>query len=396
MSTFFNQIKQGTVQITPEEVLKKKLKTGLQLIVKLGMDPTAPDLHLGHVVVLKKLRQFQDQGHKAVLVIGDFTALIGDPTGRSKTRKPLTADQIQKNQETYIAQACRILDLSTLSIVYNSNWLGSLRSIDFIELCAKTTLARIIERDDFQKRFQERYPIGLHELLYPLMQGYDSVALGADVELGGTDQTFNLMMGRFLQESYDKIGQVVVTVPLLKGLDGTLKMSKSLNNAIVIDQPADNAFGQLMSISDDLMWEYAALLLDYQEKQIEDYQLKIKNGSLHPFDFKKDIAEAIVAKWWSPDAAVDARKNFVNVFQKHIHDSIVSIKLSFAYDSSVWIVDLVKELSSVVLSSSDVRRLIESGAISLDGVKITNFKEKIVVKRSMVVKIGKYFICRIS
>ncbi|HZW61884.1 MAG TPA: tyrosine--tRNA ligase, partial [Candidatus Babeliales bacterium] len=262
------QLKRGTVQILPEDELLKKLSKGKPLKIKLGMDPTSTDLHLGHAVVLSKMKQFQDLGHDIIFLIGDFTARIGDPTGRSKTRPPLTEEEIAHNTKTYFDQVSKILDPKKITVRYNSEWLDALTMKEMVKLCGKVTLARLTEREDFAKRIAENQTIGFHELLYPLFQGYDSIALHADIELGGTDQTFNLLMGRFLQEHYGQEGQVIITVPLLEGLDGHAKMSKSLGNAVGIAEPADQAFGKLMSMPDALMWRYFHLLLDKDQDEI--------------------------------------------------------------------------------------------------------------------------------
>lgn len=393
-----SKIKIGAARIVPEESLIDTLHEKRPLTIKLGMDPTAPDLHLGHVVVLKKLRDFQDLGHNAVLVIGDFTARIGDPTGKSKTRPPLSIEQITKNQETYIAQAGRILDTSKLKIVYNSQWLSKLTFADLIQLCSKITFARIIERDDFKKRLADHVSIGFHELLYPLMQAYDSVALHADVELGGTDQTFNLMMGRFLQEEYEQKPQAIITMPLLEGLDGVFKMSKSLNNAIVLNQSADNAFGQLMSLSDTLMWRYAELLRVFDEEcEIVVAKNSVEQGIVHPFEMKKNIAQKIVSDLWSADQAVLARAQFKKMIQEHSFDSAPIVKLDCLDGSLMWIVDLLRALPDVgISSSSQARRLIESGALSIDGKKLTDFEAKIVIKSGLIVKVGKHSIYKVA
>ncbi|MES1224325.1 MAG: tyrosine--tRNA ligase, partial [Bacteroidota bacterium] len=266
------KISRGAQQILPMEDLKKKLERGTPLIIKLGADPTAPDLHLGHAVVLLKMKDFQDLGHKVIFLIGDFTARIGDPSGKSKTRPPLSTDQIVQNAQTYFAQVSKVLDPTKISIAYNSQWLEGISLHSFIELAGKVTLARIIEREDFAKRIAEKSPIGFHELFYPILQGYDSVAMKADVELGGTDQTFNLLMGRVLQEQFGQEPQVILTVPLLRGLDGVQKMSKSLGNAIGLAEPARQAYGKLMSISDELMWEYLYLLAGHSKAEVAQLQ----------------------------------------------------------------------------------------------------------------------------
>lgn len=394
--TIIHKIKSGFAHIVPESCLIDKLAKKEELTIKLGMDPTAPDLHLGHAVVLQKLRDFQDLGHKAVLVIGDFTARIGDPTGKSKTRPPLSVEQITKNQETYVAQASRILDMSKLTIVYNSQWLSKLDFQEMIHLCSKVTLARIIERDDFKKRLSQHLSIGFHELLYPLMQAYDSVALHADVELGGTDQTFNLMMGRFLQQEYGQEPQVIVTVPLLEGLDGVAKMSKSLNNAIVLHQSAENAFGQLMSLSDSLMWKYAQLLRVFNQDELVVAKQSVDQGIVHPFEMKKNIAQKIIADLWSFDQASNARDQFKKIIQDQSFDCAPKIKLSYPHGSSVWIVDILKALPNTgINSSSQARRLIESGAVSIDGKKIVDFEAKIVITFGLIIKVGKHSIYKV-
>ncbi len=390
----FKEIEQGTVQITPSEELKKKLDSGKKLKIKLGMDPTAPDLHLGHAVVLSKLKQFQELGHQVIFLIGDFTARVGDPTGRSKTRPPLTEEEITRNMQTYFEQVSRILDPAHVIIKYNSEWLGALSIENMVKLCAKVTVARIIEREDFAKRLAENQPIGFHELLYPLFQGYDSVALEADVELGGTDQTFNLLMGRFLQEQYGQPAQVIITTPLLEGLDGVNKMSKSLGNAIGLAEPPQEAFGKLMSISDELMWRYYHLLLLVSEKQIKEMQVAVANNIVHPMDLKKQMARGIVAKFWSPDQAEAAQLQFEELFQKKDYSHAQEVELA-AVAHPCWIVDLLKALGALT-SSSEARRLIESGAVHIDGIPVTDFKAEITWVSGMIVKVGKHRIYKIK
>src|SRR5438445_6848133 len=293
----------GTVNIYSENELVSAIKSGKKLKVKLGADPTAPDLHLGHTVVFSKLKQFQDLGHEVIFLIGDFTAQIGDPTGRDKTRPALSHEAIQHNLQSYFEQVGKILDPARITVRYNSEWLGTLSSMDMVGLLAKVTLARITERDDFEKRIKNNESIGLHELLYPVFQAYDSVVMKGDVELGGRDQTFNVLMGRFLQEHYGQKGQIAITMPLLVGLDGVHKMSKSLGNAVGLNEPAGNVFGKLMSMSDDLMWHYYILLLSRSVQQVEDMKKDVGNGKLHPMQLKKDMAQEIVARFWSVDEA---------------------------------------------------------------------------------------------
>lgn len=387
-------ISTGTVQVIPVDELQKKLSSGKKLIIKLGMDPTAPDLHLGHAVVLSKLKQFQDLGHQIMFLIGDFTARIGDPTGRSKTRPPLTIEEINNNTQTYFKQVGKILDQSRVTIVYNSTWLGALSTADLLQLCAKVTLARLTEREDFSKRIEQNQPIGFHELLYPLFQGYDSVALQADVELGGTDQTFNLLMGRFLQEHYGQSPQVVITTPLLEGLDGHEKMSKSLGNTISLIEPAEQAYGKLMSISDMLMWRYLEVLLHTPAAAIAELQELVAEGKQHPMQLKKRMAHDIVARFWSAEEAVVAQAHFEALFEKKDYSKAQEIDLPAATPNPLWIVELLK-LVGAVTSSSEARRLIESGAVTVDGSVVTEFKKEVDCSSGMIIKVGKHRIYKL-
>ncbi|HSW74225.1 MAG TPA: tyrosine--tRNA ligase [Candidatus Limnocylindria bacterium] len=382
-------LKRGTVQVTPEEVLAKKLQQGKKLRVKLGMDPTAPDLHLGHAVVLNKMKQFQDLGHEVIFLIGDFTARIGDPTGRSKTRPPLTEGEIAHNIKTYFEQVARVLDPQKVTIAYNSTWLGALTAQEIIQLCAKVTLARLTERDDFAERIQQNKAIGFHELLYPLFQGYDSVALQADVELGGTDQTFNLMMGRTLQEHYGQDAQIIITTPLLEGLDGSAKMSKSLGNAISFNDPADQAFGKLMSMPDTLMWRYLAILLGKDQHELSKLQERVAHGSLHPMELKKDMAHEVISRFWSPAQADAAAEQFQALFQKKDYSKAQEVTLPPDTANPIWIVDLLKTLGALA-SSSEAKRLIEAKAVEIDHETITDFKATVTTKPGMLIKVGKH------
>jgi len=313
-------IKKGSAEIIRESDLRAKLErsrtTGKPLRVKLGMDPTAPDLHLGHTVVLRKLKHFQDLGHTIIFLIGDFTGMIGDPTGRSATRPPLTREQIDQNAETYKAQVFKILDPVKTVVDFNSRWFSKFSAEDFIRLTAKYTVSQMLEREDFHKRFHEEKPIAMHELLYPLAQGYDSVALEADVELGGTDQKFNLLVGRELQRAYGQESQVVLTTPILEGLDGVNKMSKSLGNAVGIHEPPLEMYGKIMSISDEMMWRYYELLTDVQVPEIENMKRDAASGAAHPMTLKKELARRIVADFHSADAAVKAGEDWAKQFQK--------------------------------------------------------------------------------
>lgn len=386
-------IKASTTSVIPEAELVKKLEKGIPLRIKLGMDPTAPDLHLGHAVVLAKMRQLQDLGHTVIFLIGDFTARIGDPTGKSKTRPPLSEQEIEKNTRTYFDQVTKILDPKKLTVVYNSEWLNALTIKDMVKLCGQVTLARLIEREDFAKRMEQNQSIGFHELLYPLFQGYDSVALTADIELGGNDQTFNLLMGRYLQEHYNQEPQVVVTTPLLEGLDGGPKMSKSLGNAIDLTEPAEQAYGKLMSISDELMWHYYHVLLYMSDADIKKAQEEIKAGKIHPMDLKKRMAHDIVARFWSPSEAEQAQKQFESLFQKKDYSQADEVLIDLSKE--IWIVDLLKELKALS-SSSEAKRLIESGSIHVDNAVISDFKAMIKLQSGMIIKVGKHRIYKIK
>ncbi|MBM18256.1 MAG: tyrosine--tRNA ligase [Epsilonproteobacteria bacterium] len=388
-------IKHGTVDCIPEQQLRKKLESGKKLRIKLGMDPTAPDLHLGHAVVLKKMKQLQDLGHEVVFLIGDYTARIGDPSGKSKTRPPLTEEQIKQNAQTYFEQVRKILDPDNLTIAYNSQWLRKLDFADTIKLCSKITVARLIERDDFAKRLQTNQPIALHELLYPVMQGYDSVELQADIELGGTDQTFNLLCGRFLQEQFDQEAQVVITMPLLEGLDGVEKMSKSLGNAIGLTQDPVEVYGKLMSISDVLMWRYYHLLLERTSSDIEHMKQEVAKQSVHPMDLKKQMAFEIVQQFWSAKDAQAGQENFAALFQNKDYSQAKEVALlNSLQQEAVWIVQLLKDLKAVQ-SSSEAKRLIQSGAVSVNDDKVTDFQAQITVTNNMIVKVGKHRIYKI-
>ncbi|KKP26494.1 MAG: Tyrosine-tRNA ligase [candidate division TM6 bacterium GW2011_GWF2_30_66] len=383
-------IKIGTVSLLPEADLKKKLESGKKLKIKFGADPTAPDLHLGHAVVLSKLRLFQDMGHDVIFLIGDFTARIGDPTGRSKTRSPLTKEQIEFNTKTYLDQVKRIMDPSKpLNVRFNSEWLEKISCDSMVKLCSRVTLARLTEREDFSKRIDAHQPISFHELLYPIFQAYDSVALEADIELGGTDQTFNLLFGRYLQEQFGQEPQVILTMPLLVGLDGVQKMSKSLGNYIGLTDEPGQAFGKLMSISDVLMWRYFELLLNTPAEEISIMQERIAGDTLNPMSLKKDMAHKIITKFWSKEAADIGRDNFETLFQKKDFSAAQEIELPAGFGENVWIVDFLKQLDGIK-SSSDARRLIEAGAVTIDGEVIKDSKATINAKSGMTVKIGKH------
>lgn len=391
----YTALSAGVAQIIPEDDFKKKLASGKKLRIKLGADPTAPDLHLGHAVALSKLRQFQDLGHDVIFLIGDFTARIGDPSGRSKTRPPLSDEDIERNTRTYFAQVSKILDPKKVTIRYNSEWLGALSAKDFVGLCSKTTVARIIEREDFAQRIAQHQTVGFHELLYPLLQGYDSVALEADVELGGTDQTFNLLMGRFLQEQWGQEPQAVITLPLLEGLDGVQKMSKSYGNAIGLTEPANQAYGKLLSLSDELMWRYYEVLLHTTPKEISTMQEGVSSGSLHPLELKKEMAHRIIAHFWSPEEAKQAQQNFEELFQKKDYSHAQKVDCKDLLGKDLWIVDILKHLGAAS-TNSDARRLIEAGAVSLNEKKLTDPSMQLTLEPDMLIKVGKHRFYKVS
>jgi tyrosyl-tRNA synthetase len=373
----------GTVTCHSTELLKKKLGENRPLRIKAGFDPTAPDLHLGHGVLLKKMAQFQKLGHEVTFLIGDFTGLIGDPTGKKTTRPPLTRDEVLANAETYKAQVFKILDPEKTKIRFNSEWMNALKGEDWIRLAAKFTLAQLLERNDFQKRMEAQQPISFHELLYPLVQAYDSVALRADVELGGNDQLFNLMRGRDLQDAMDQAPQVVMTVPLLVGLDGIEKMSKSLNNYIGFFEPSDTQFGKAMSISDGLMWDWYLLLTDHLPHEIET----LKQG--HPMDAKKALALSIVRDFHGKLAAQEALDRWVRRFSERKVEDAPDVSLE-ASEGEVALTKLLVE-RGMASSSAEARRLIQQGGVSLDGEKVTDPSFRLALKSAMklLVKVGK-------
>ncbi len=359
------QIRRGSVEIINEEELIGKLRKGLPLRVKAGFDPTAPDLHLGHTVLIQKLKHFQDLGHHVIFLIGDFTGMIGDPSGKSETRKKLTREEVLRNAETYKRQIFKILDPERTEIAFNSTWMDTFSAADFIELCSRYTVARMLERDDFEKRFKGNQPIAIHEFLYPLVQGYDSVALKADVELGGTDQKFNLLMGRHLQREHGQASQIVLTVPILEGLDGVQKMSKSLGNYIGIDEAPSDVFGKVMSISDELMWRYYELLSDRSLDAIRDLKAQVQSGVLHPKTAKEDLAEEITARFHGVEAAKGAREGFNAVFAKQGIPEDIEV---FGAAAGALLVDVLSE-SGVCSSKGDARRMCKQNAVTVDGRK---------------------------
>ena len=379
--------KRGVDELLIESEFAQKLarseKTGKPLRIKLGLDPTAPDLHLGHTVVLNKMRQLQDLGHTVIFLIGDFTSMIGDPSGRNATRPPLTREQIEANAQTYFKQASLVLDASKTEIRYNSEWCDPLGSRGLIQLSSKYTVARMMERDDFTKRFKAGTPISVHEFLYPLMQGYDSVALHSDLELGGTDQKFNLLVGRELQKDYGQEPQCILTMPLLEGLDGVEKMSKSKNNYIAITEPANTMFAKVMSISDEMMWRYYDLLSFCSLEQIAQYKKSVAEGQ-NPRDIKVAIAQEIVTRFHNKQAAEDALADFVNRSKGGIPDDIVEITLSGA---PVGIAQLLKQ-ANLCASTSEAMRMVDQGGVRIDGAVISD-KQLQVQAGTVVLQVGK-------
>ncbi|HEY2381929.1 MAG TPA: tyrosine--tRNA ligase [Terriglobia bacterium] len=386
------RIRRGSVDIIREEELVEKLKraqkTGKPLRVKAGFDPTAPDIHLGHTVLIRKMKHFQELGHAVIFMIGDFTGLIGDPSGRSATRKQLTAEEVKQNAETYKQQIFKILDPQKTIVDFNSRWCMALGADGFIRLAGKYTVARILEREDFSKRYTSQQPIAMHELLYPIVQGYDSVALEADVELGGTDQRFNLLVGRDLQREYGQESQIVLTMPLLEGLDGVQKMSKSLGNYIGISEPPNEQFGKVMSISDDLMFRYYELLTDIPLAEIRQMKQEIAAGRRHPMDTKADLAVRIISGYHGADAAETAREEFNRVFRKkEIPEDIETKEISLASGP----IRLTKLLANLHLAASnaEAQRLIESGAVHVNEQRVTDPKFEISQPDKYLIKVGK-------
>ena len=390
-------IHRGAVEVLDENELESKLKraieTGIPLRIKAGFDPTAPDLHLGHTVLIQKMKHFQDLGHRVMFLIGDFTGLIGDPSGKSETRPPLTTQQVQENARTYKEQIFKILDPEKTEVVLNSVWMQKMKTIDMIRLCAKHTVARMLERDDFKKRFQAQKPIGIHEFIYPLIQGYDSVAIKADIELGGTDQTFNLLVGRHIQKEYGQEPQVVLTMQLLEGLDGVQKMSKSLDNYVGITEPPQDMFGKLMSISDDLMFRYFELLSSLELEDIKGLKDGIAGGRLHPKDVKIRLAQELVERFHGARAAEIAKADFEAQFSRgEVPDDIPEFKLS-PDEKTIYLPRVLKE-AGLVESTSGARRLIKQGAVSIDGNKVQSEEIEVQAPQT-VLKVGKRRFLRI-
>lgn len=387
-------IKRGTVEILLENELKERLEQGRPLRVKAGFDPTAPDLHLGHTVLINKLRHFQELGHEVLFLIGDFTGMIGDPSGKSATRPPLSREQVLENAKTYQKQIYKILDPAKTKIEFNSTWMEKLTASDLIRLAATHTVARMLERDDFQKRYAQEQPIAIHEFLYPLLQGYDSVAMKSDVELGGTDQKFNLLMGRELQKHFGQSPQIVLTLPLLEGLDGVQKMSKSLGNYIGIDESSDEIFGKIMSISDDLMWRYFELLSFRPMSEVNKWREEAQQGA-NPRDIKIKLAEEMVERFYDHKTAQLAHENFVARFKRReIPEDLPEITLT-APQGPFLIANLLKQ-ANLVSSTSEAIRMIDQGAVRIDGEKISDSQLSIAPGATHIYQVGKRKFAKIA
>lgn len=380
-------IKRGSDEILLEEGLIEKLKSNKPLVIKAGFDPTAPDLHLGHTVLINKLRQFQDLGHDIHFLIGDFTGMIGDPTGKNITRKPLSREQVLENAKSYKEQVFKILDEDKTTVVFNSQWMAEMDAADLIKLAANQTVARMLERDDFNKRYSSGQPIAIHEFLYPMIQGYDSVVLNADVELGGTDQKFNLLMGRELQKSHGQTPQVILTMPILEGLDGVQKMSKSLNNYIGVSDTPDDMFGKIMSVSDELMWRYFELLSFRPMTEIEQFKTDIESGA-NPRDIKFILAKEIITRFHDAAAAEKAQQNFIDRFKKgKMPDDIEEFEMQ-STDGSLGIAYILKD-SGMTSSTGEAIRMVKQGAVKIDGEKVTDTKMAIESNTTKVYQVGK-------
>lgn len=386
-------IKRGSDELLIESELVEKLKTGRPLRVKAGFDPTAPDLHLGHTVLLNKLRQFQELGHQVLFLIGDFTGMIGDPTGKSATRPPLTAEQVQENAKSYAAQVFKILKPEQTEVVFNSTWLNELGAAGMLKLAASHTVARMLERDDFSKRYKNNQPIAIHEFLYPLLQGYDSVALKADVELGGTDQKFNLLMGRELQKQAGQSQQCVLTMPLLEGLDGINKMSKSLGNYIGVAEPANEIFSKIMSVSDELMWRYIELLSFESLETIANWKQEIAAGA-NPRNIKVRFAQEIVARFHHQEAAEEALKDFELRSKGGIPDEVPEVAIKIA-EASVSVPQLLKQ-AGLAASTSEAMRAIDQGGVKLDGEKVSDKHQQVAKGTEVVAQVGKRKFARVT
>lgn len=391
-------IRRGTAEIIVEGELRGKLerslRTGVPLRVKLGLDPTAPDLHLGHTVVLQKMRQFQELGHQAIIIIGDFTGIIGDPTGKSETRNPLTRTEIEENAQTYRDQLGKILDMGGTRVEFNSTWLAPLTMEDVIRLTSTVTVAQMLQREDFSARYQAQRPISLHEFLYPICQAYDSVALQADVELGGTDQTFNLLVGRDLQRALGQEPQIALTVPILEGLDGVQKMSKSMGNYVGIAEPPQEIYGKLMSISDKLIVRYLTLVTTLPMEKVQRIEFGLKEGGVHPMEAKKRLARQVVAQYWGEEAAALAEAHFTRVHQEKELPGELPFRL-LRWDGPTILTTRLITLAGLAPSNSEARRLMEQGGVRIDGKRVTVPQEH-PVDREYLVQVGSRRFCRVQ
>lgn len=394
MSSCLDELERGVVEVLPTGGLKDKLEKKQALRVKLGFDPTAPDVHLGHTVIINKLRQFQDQGHEVIFLVGDFTASIGDPTGKSVTRKPLTKEEIKINAKTYQDQVFRILDPDKTRVVYNSEWMSQLSAADLIQLASSQTVARMLERDDFEKRYRGGQPIAIHEFLYPLLQGYDSVHLKADIELGGTDQKFNLLMGREMQKDRQQEAQVIMMMPLLEGLDGVQKMSKSLGNYIGVTEEPKEMFGKVMSISDQLMWRYYELLSFKSNDEISHLKELVSDGA-NPRDIKISLAKELVERFHSADDADYAEQDFLTRFKRQeIPDEMDEYEFKIG-DGMESVAQLLKA-AGMVGSTSEGMRMIKQGAVKINGIKVEDAKQELDIGEASVYQVGKRKFARIK
>jgi tyrosyl-tRNA synthetase len=382
-------IKKGVLEIISEEELLKKLKEERPLIVKAGFDPTAPDLHLGHTVLLQKLRTFQQLGHNVFFIIGDFTAMIGDPSGRDQTRPPLTKEQVLENAKTYKEQVFKVLDPEKTVVVFNSEWLGKMTAEDLIKLTAKYTVARMLEREDFKKRFKENIPISIHEFIYPLLQAYDSVAIKADVELGGSDQRFNLLIGRDIQKEYGiESPQVAILLPLLVGTDGVKKMSKSYGNYIGINEPPEEMFGKIMSISDELMWQYWELLTDLTVEEINKLKEDVQKGILHPMEVKKQLGMYIVERFHSKEDTIRAREHFEKVHSKKEIPEDIPVFNASEIGTETELFEIIFNLK-LAATKAEAKRLIKQGGVKVNGEKITDPMFKPDLSKELIIQVGK-------
>lgn len=391
-------IERGAVNVISRADLVKKLEksqaTGTPLKIKAGFDPTAPDLHLGHTVLIQKLKHFQDLGHEINFLIGDFTGMIGDPTGKSETRKPLTVDQVGKNAESYKDQIFKILDPEKTKVVFNSTWLNTLTAKDFIMLASQLTVARMLEREDFKVRFENERPISIHEFLYPLIQGYDSVALEADVEIGGTDQLFNLLMGRDLQRVWGQEPQVVITMPLLEGLDGVNKMSKSLGNYIGITEKADDIYGKTLSVSDDLMFRYYELLSDLSADEIARLKAEMDAGLVHPKAVKQQLARELTGRFYDVVTARKAEESFEKIFSQHHNPEEMDEIVVSATKEGIWLPKLLVD-AKLVSGTGEARRMIQQNAVSLNGEKVSDIEYLVAAHGEIILKVGKRRFCKV-